>query len=141
MKILQLVGPSEHIEFVPAAKLSKNVDVIPVAIPVGVPVAVPAADKNASKKVGQNDTTSKEFTTVMKRMAELEEKMTTMNHQPATMPPEKEEMLNATISRADVLEKQLMDTKKALEDSLAKQEVLSAYVEKKKQKKKTFFCC
>lgn len=53
-----------------------------------------------------------EFTTVMKRMAELEEKMTTMNHQPATMPPEKEEMLNATISRADVLEKQLMDTKK-----------------------------
>ncbi|XP_057449347.1 phosphatidylinositol/phosphatidylcholine transfer protein SFH12-like isoform X2 [Lotus japonicus] len=99
---------------VPAAKLSKNVDVIPVAIPVGVPVAVPAADKNASKKVGQNDTTSKEFTTVMKRMAELEEKMTTMNHQPATMPPEKEEMLNATISRADVLEKQLMDTKKVL---------------------------
>lgn len=30
-----------------------------MAIPVGVPVAVPAADKNASKKVGQNDTTSK----------------------------------------------------------------------------------
>lgn len=28
----------------------------------------------------------------------------------------------------------------ALEDSLAKQEVLSAYVEKKKQKKKTFVC-
>lgn len=45
-------------------------------------------------------------------MAELEEKMAHIHDQPVTMPPEKEEMLNTTISRADVLEKQLMDTKK-----------------------------
>lgn len=55
---------------------------------------------------------SAEFMTVMKRMAELEEKMTSINDQPPTMPPEKEEMLNATISRADLLEKELMATKK-----------------------------
>ncbi|KAG2376137.1 Phosphatidylinositol/phosphatidylcholine transfer protein [Vigna angularis] len=77
-----------------------------------------------------------EFATVMKRMAELEEKMVTMNKQPAAMPPEKEKMLNATMTRADDLEQQLLATKKALEDSLVKQEELSAYIEKKKKKKR-----
>jgi hypothetical protein len=50
--------------------------------------------------------------TVMKRMAELEDKMSNINHQPVLMPPEKEEMLNNTISRADLLEKELLATKK-----------------------------
>lgn len=54
---------------------------------------------------------AQEFMTVMKRMAELENKMGNMNHN-ATMPPEKEEMLNAAISRADALEQELMATKK-----------------------------
>ena len=109
-----------------------------------------------------------EYKIVMKRMAELEAKLQTMN-KPACMPPEKEEMLNAAISRADALEHELMATKKvyvfpcfafinfllyiilhlwsflsgkynsilqALEDSLAQQAELSAYVEKKKKKKK-----
>ncbi|XP_058766772.1 phosphatidylinositol/phosphatidylcholine transfer protein SFH12-like [Vicia villosa] len=80
---------------------------------------------------------AQEFMTVMKRMAELENKMGNMNHN-ASMPPEKEEMLNAAISRADALEQELMATKKALEDSLSKQEELSAYIEKKKKKKKLF---
>ncbi|CAL0313130.1 unnamed protein product [Lupinus luteus] len=80
---------------------------------------------------------AQEFVTVMKRMAELEEKMVNMN-QNASMPPEKEEMLNAAITRADTLEQELMATKKALEDSLAQQEELSAYIEKKKKKKKLF---
>ena len=53
-----------------------------------------------------------EFMTVMKRMAELEEKMINMNQKPAALPPEKEQMLNTAISRADDLEKQLMATKK-----------------------------
>ncbi|KAK7346405.1 hypothetical protein VNO80_20924 [Phaseolus coccineus] len=77
-----------------------------------------------------------EFMTVMKRMAELEEKMSNMNNFTVCMPPEKEEMLNAAITRADTLEQELMATKKALEESLTKQEELSAYVEKKKKKKK-----
>lgn len=55
---------------------------------------------------------AQEFMTVMKRMAELEEKMGNMNHQNPCMPPEKEEMLNAAISRADALEQELMATKK-----------------------------
>ncbi|KAK7360077.1 hypothetical protein VNO77_02051 [Canavalia gladiata] len=79
---------------------------------------------------------AQEFMTVMKRMAELEEKMINMNSQSICMPPEKEEMLNAAITRADALEQELLATKKALEDSLTKQEELSAYVEKKKKKKK-----
>ncbi|KAG4993576.1 hypothetical protein JHK86_030403 [Glycine max] len=80
-----------------------------------------------------------EFSTVMKRMAELEEKIVTINNKPTAMPPEKEQMLNATITRADDLEKQLLATKKALEDSLVKQEELSAYLDKKKKKKKKRF--
>lgn len=54
---------------------------------------------------------AQEFMTVMKRMAELEEKMGNMN-QNTCMPPEKEEMLNAAISRADALEQELLATKK-----------------------------
>lgn len=45
-------------------------------------------------------------------MTELEQKMTTINHQPVLMPPEKEEMLHNTINRADLLEKELLATKK-----------------------------
>ncbi|KAI4327652.1 hypothetical protein L6164_020088 [Bauhinia variegata] len=77
-----------------------------------------------------------EYIAVMQRMAELEERMINNINRPVTMPPEKEEMLHAAISRADALEQELMATKKALEDSLAKQEELSAYIEKKKKKKK-----
>ena len=80
---------------------------------------------------------AQEFMTVMKRMAELEDKMGNLNYT-SCMPPEKEEMLNAAISRADALEQELMATKKALEDSLAKQAELSEYIEKKKKKKKFF---
>ncbi|KAK7259654.1 hypothetical protein RIF29_25266 [Crotalaria pallida] len=45
-------------------------------------------------------------------MADLEEKMAYMKNQPSTMLPEKEEVLNAAISRVDVLEQELQATKK-----------------------------
>ncbi|KAL4343451.1 phosphatidylinositol/phosphatidylcholine transfer protein SFH12 isoform X1 [Arachis hypogaea] len=77
-----------------------------------------------------------EFMTVMKRMAELEEKMGNLNNTPFVMPPDKEEMLNIAVSRADALERELMATRKALEDSLARQQEMTAYIEKKKKKKK-----
>jgi len=77
-----------------------------------------------------------EYLTVMKRMAELEEKVSVLSIKPATMPVEKVEMLNAAVSRVDALEQELMATKKALEDSLVRQEELLAYIEKKKKKKK-----
>ncbi|PPD95465.1 hypothetical protein GOBAR_DD07545 [Gossypium barbadense] len=53
-----------------------------------------------------------EMMTVMKRIAELEERITIMNTQPTTMPPEKEELLNSAVNRADALEQELMATKK-----------------------------
>ncbi|KFK30270.1 hypothetical protein AALP_AA7G239600 [Arabis alpina] len=80
-----------------------------------------------------------DFMAIMKRMAELEQKVTVLSAQPTTMPPEKEEMLNAAISRSNILEQELAATKKALEDSLGRQEELVAYIEKKKKKKKLFY--
>ncbi|CAI8609090.1 unnamed protein product [Vicia faba] len=94
-------------------------------------------NQDSSDQMTNPTISAQEFMTVMKRMAELENKMGNMN-QNASMPPEKEEMLNAAISRADALEQELMSTKKALEDSLSKQEELSAYIDKKKKKKKLF---
>nr|DAD40791.1 TPA_asm: hypothetical protein HUJ06_015114 [Nelumbo nucifera] len=79
---------------------------------------------------------STEYLSIMKRMAELEEKVNVLSTKPETMPPEKEEKLNAALSRIEALEQELMSTKKALEDSLAKQEECLAYIEKKKKKKK-----
>uniref|UniRef100_A0A5B7A3Y9 CRAL-TRIO domain-containing protein n=1 Tax=Davidia involucrata TaxID=16924 RepID=A0A5B7A3Y9_DAVIN len=81
---------------------------------------------------------SADYMTVVKRMGELEEKMSVLSAKPVVMPPEKEEMLNATLSRVDALEQQLSATKKALEDALVRQEELLAYIEKKKKKKKFF---
>ncbi|WRX10819.1 CRAL-TRIO lipid binding domain - like 4 [Theobroma cacao] len=77
-----------------------------------------------------------ELMSVMKRMAELEERVSVMNMKTTTMPPEKEEMLNSALNRADALEQELMATKKALEDSFAQQQELVAYLDKKKKRKK-----
>ncbi|PSS06048.1 Phosphatidylinositol/phosphatidylcholine transfer protein [Actinidia chinensis var. chinensis] len=78
---------------------------------------------------------SADFMAVMKRMAALEEKVTVLTMKPAEMPAEKEEMLNAALSRVDNLEQELMATKKSLEDALVRQEELLAYIDKKKKKK------
>ncbi|XP_024931989.2 phosphatidylinositol/phosphatidylcholine transfer protein SFH12 isoform X2 [Ziziphus jujuba] len=76
-----------------------------------------------------------DYKAVIKRMAELEESLNVMNKKPVTMPAEKEEMLNAALSRVDMLEQELAAAKKALEESLARQEEFVAYLEKKKKKK------
>ncbi|KAK8993053.1 hypothetical protein V6N11_049109 [Hibiscus sabdariffa] len=81
--------------------------------------------------------TPNELESVMKRMAELEARLVAINMQSTTMPPEKEEMLNSALSRADALEQELMATKKALEDSFAQQQELAEYIEKRKKKKRT----
>ncbi|KAJ7967293.1 Phosphatidylinositol/phosphatidylcholine transfer protein [Quillaja saponaria] len=80
---------------------------------------------------------SADYMFVMKRMAELEDKVTILSMKP-TVPPEKEEMLNAAISKISTMEQELAATKKALENSLARQEELQAYLDKKKKKKKFF---
>ncbi|KAE8721608.1 Phosphatidylinositol/phosphatidylcholine transfer protein SFH2 [Hibiscus syriacus] len=85
----------------------------------------------------QPSITPNELEAVMKRMAELEARLVAINMQSITMPPEKEEMLNSALSRADALEQELMATKKALEDSFAQQQELADYIEKRKKKKRT----
>lgn len=77
-----------------------------------------------------------DYLNMMKRMAELEEKVIVLGTKQASMPPEKEEMLIAAVSRVEALEQELSSTKKALEESIARQEELLAFIEKKKKKKK-----
>ncbi|GAY66181.1 hypothetical protein CUMW_246700 [Citrus unshiu] len=77
-----------------------------------------------------------DYMAMAKRMAELEDKVKMLTMKPSTMPPEKEEMLNTAVNRVSTLEQELSATKKALENSLARQEELVAYIEKKKKKKK-----
>ncbi|XP_059290489.1 phosphatidylinositol/phosphatidylcholine transfer protein SFH3-like isoform X3 [Lycium ferocissimum] len=79
-----------------------------------------------------------EYFSMMKRMGELEEKVISLSNKPSSLPPEKEEMLNNVMSHVDKLEQELCATKMALEQALARQEELLAYIEKKK-KKKNFF--
>ncbi|KAL6011395.1 hypothetical protein ACLOJK_001841 [Asimina triloba] len=76
-----------------------------------------------------------DFASVLKRLDEMQDKITRSMQRPA-MPPEKEEMLNAAVSRVDTLEAELAATKKTLEDALVRQGELIAYIEKKKKKKR-----
>ncbi|XP_061978395.1 phosphatidylinositol/phosphatidylcholine transfer protein SFH3-like isoform X2 [Populus nigra] len=78
---------------------------------------------------------SSEYKNIMLRMAEMEEKLSVLSSKPQAMPAEKEEMLNAAIKRADSLEQELSMVKTALEDAVAKQQELLAYIEKKRKKK------
>ncbi|XP_027355058.1 phosphatidylinositol/phosphatidylcholine transfer protein SFH3-like [Abrus precatorius] len=78
-----------------------------------------------------------DYMAMMKRMAELEEKITVLSMKPV-MPPEKEAMLNNALSRVSTLEQELASTKKALDDALARQVDLQAQIDKKKKKKKLF---
>ncbi|XP_009378652.1 phosphatidylinositol/phosphatidylcholine transfer protein SFH3 isoform X2 [Pyrus x bretschneideri] len=81
---------------------------------------------------------STDYKNLMKRMAELEEKLYALSSKPAVMPPDKEEILNAALNRVNTLEQELSSTKKALEDTLVRQDELIANLEKKKKKKKKF---
>ncbi|XP_022947247.1 phosphatidylinositol/phosphatidylcholine transfer protein SFH3-like [Cucurbita moschata] len=76
-----------------------------------------------------------DYMTMMKRMAELEERINVLNMQPAVMPADKEEMLNIALGKVETLEQELDTTKKALEESLAREAELTDYIEKKKKKK------
>lgn len=58
-----------------------------------------------------------DYMTMMKRMAELEEKVTILSMKPTVMPAEKEGMLNAAISRVSALEQELSSTKKVMTNS------------------------
>ncbi|KAM5546630.1 phosphatidylinositol/phosphatidylcholine transfer protein SFH12-like [Rosa sericea] len=74
---------------------------------------------------------STELMSVIKRMAELEERV-----KPPSRPSEKEKLLNAAMGRVDALEHELMATKKALRESLARQDEILGPKKNKKNKKK-----
>ncbi|KAJ4789445.1 Sec14p-like phosphatidylinositol transfer family protein [Rhynchospora pubera] len=78
-----------------------------------------------------------EYAVAMKRIAELEEKVVALSTKPAEFPSEKEELLKAAMNRVNALEEELASTKKALDDTLARQMEIMAYIEKKKKKKKS----
>ncbi|XP_065867345.1 phosphatidylinositol/phosphatidylcholine transfer protein SFH3-like [Euphorbia lathyris] len=79
-----------------------------------------------------------DYKMMVNRMAQMEEKLNIVASRTQVMPPEKEEMLNAALSRAEVLDKELTETKKALENAVAKQQELLDYIEKKKKKRRFF---
>ncbi|KAE8655982.1 hypothetical protein F3Y22_tig00117012pilonHSYRG00192 [Hibiscus syriacus] len=62
---------------------------------------------------------------------------------PASISPAEmmtEEMLHTAVNRAHALEQELVATKKALEDAVAQQKELLAYIEKEKKKRKKRIC-
>ncbi|KHN33734.1 SEC14 cytosolic factor [Glycine soja] len=79
-----------------------------------------------------------DYMAVMKRMAELEEKVTVLSMRPV-IPHEKEEVLNNALCRVTTLEQDLVATKKALDDALARQVELQAQIDKKKNSNKKLF--
>ncbi|KAL4360672.1 hypothetical protein GQ457_04G001950 [Hibiscus cannabinus] len=80
--------------------------------------------------------TSSDYFSMMERMANLEDKVRVLMGKPETMPPEKEELLNATLSRVCTLEEEISAAKKALADALGKQQELQTYIDRKTKKKK-----
>ncbi|KAH0929575.1 hypothetical protein BRARA_D01269 [Brassica rapa] len=92
-----------------------------------------AAEKGETAMVS-----TQEYMSMVKRMAELEEKCRSLDNQPAPFSAEKEQILNAALTRVDQLEFQLSETKKTLDEAMAKQLEIVAYIEKKKKKKKFF---
>jgi hypothetical protein len=54
------------------------------------------------------------FSLVLQRLAQLEEKVQTLQEKPSEMPCEKEELLNAAVRRVDALEAELIVTKKVI---------------------------
>ncbi|KAJ8504286.1 hypothetical protein OPV22_005172 [Ensete ventricosum] len=103
----------------------------------GMPKKVVDADIDCAKPVEPAAPTVPvaEFSSALKRLGELEEKVSILSKKPPQMPSEKEEMLNAAVKRVDALETELAATKKALEDALVQQGEFLAYIEKKKKKK------
>lgn len=55
-----------------------------------------------------------QYSMVLTRLAEMEEKVVVMSNKPIEMPPEKEEILNAAVDRAEALEAELTATKKVI---------------------------
>ncbi|XP_073024023.1 phosphatidylinositol/phosphatidylcholine transfer protein SFH8-like [Primulina eburnea] len=81
------------------------------------------------------------LSSVLKRLGELEDKVSSLQAKPSEMPYEKEELLNAAVCRVDALEAELIATKKALHEALMMQDDLLAYLDGQEAKyRKKKFC-
>ncbi|KAG7579339.1 CRAL/TRIO N-terminal domain superfamily [Arabidopsis thaliana x Arabidopsis arenosa] len=87
----------------------------------------------------QAPVSSSEYTIMVKRMAELEEKYKFLDSKSADDALEKEDKLQAALNRVQVLEHELSETKKALDETMVNQKGILEYIEKKKKKKSLFF--
>jgi hypothetical protein len=82
---------------------------------------------------------SSEYVIMVKRMAELEEKYKSLDSKSADEALEKDDKLQAALNRVQVLEHELSETKKALDETMVNQQGILAYIEKKNKKKRMFF--
>ncbi|KAL9231658.1 hypothetical protein vseg_006856 [Gypsophila vaccaria] len=90
-------------------------------------------------KMPETAVSTTDYCLMMQRIGELEMKVSALSAEPRTIPPEKEDQLNAALKRVDALEQALCSTTKALAEALQKQGELMACIEKKKKKKKFLF--
>uniref|UniRef100_A0A7N0T2A5 CRAL-TRIO domain-containing protein n=1 Tax=Kalanchoe fedtschenkoi TaxID=63787 RepID=A0A7N0T2A5_KALFE len=88
-----------------------------------------AATKEELRPPSPTRAFTKELSSVVKRLGELEEKVDTLQSKPLEMPFDKEELLNAAVCRVDALEAELIATKKSLHEALIRQEELLAYID------------
>ncbi|GAB2291796.1 hypothetical protein Dimus_026049 [Dionaea muscipula] len=76
--------------------------------------------------------------TVSSRLGELERKVNVLLAKPLEMPVEKEKLLNVAVSRVNALEAELIATKKALYESMMRQEELLEFMDRQKAAKFQF---
>ncbi|KAH9624295.1 hypothetical protein KSS87_014023 [Heliosperma pusillum] len=69
------------------------------------------------------------FSIILRRLNEVEEKVTNLHTKSFQMPSEKAELLDVAIYRVDALEAELISTKKALHEALMRQDDLLAYID------------
>ncbi|XP_074263092.1 phosphatidylinositol/phosphatidylcholine transfer protein SFH8-like [Silene latifolia] len=83
------------------------------------------------------------FSHTLRRLTELEERVSTLQTKFMKMPSEKEELLNTAIYRVNALEAELISTKKALHEALMRQEDVLVYVDAQAAAtyRERAFCC
>ncbi|KAF8093179.1 hypothetical protein N665_0389s0040 [Sinapis alba] len=78
---------------------------------------------------------TQEYMAMAKKVRDLEEKYDSVDAQ-AAVSREKEKVLDAALGHVDQLELQLLETKKALDETMTRQHEMMAFIDKKKKKKK-----
>ncbi|CAA7408571.1 unnamed protein product [Spirodela intermedia] len=126
LAVLRLTGPAPGKKIDPALWYAGGADI----------ARSPVKGRVSCRQVPHAAVSPVEYSAVLKRLGDLEEKVSVLSKKPTEIPPEKEELLMAAVSRVEALEAELEATRKALQDALGKQEELLASMDEKKKKKK-----